>query len=66
MILYETENPQEWSTWTDFGTWAMGIVGVNIWQHMTAMNTVAPVATVQISVAGITVSGPASMPGGAR
>lgn len=56
--LYEMENPGMLSSFSDFSTWLTGITGLPLFQSMTEMKTMAPVATATISAAGINLSGP--------
>jgi hypothetical protein len=53
--LYALENGEMFSCWSNFYTWLNAVTGINVWSHLTDMEVEAPVATVTLSLSGMTV-----------
>ena len=54
--IYEIENGEMFSSFQSFYSWVNSLTGIDIWSVMSDMRTAAPVATVNIGRAGVTVS----------
>jgi hypothetical protein len=54
--LYEAQFPSMMSTWSNMSTWLTGITGLNVWTHLTQLDTHAPVAQASIGVSGLVVN----------
>lgn len=54
--IEELENPTMFATWQSFAAWTMSLTGMDIWAHLSEMQTNAPIATVTIGRQGLVVS----------
>ena len=54
--IYDLENGPMFVSFQSFYSWVNALTGIDIWSLMSDMNTQAPVATVNIGRAGVTVS----------
>ena len=54
--IYEIENGEMFSCFQSFYAWVNSLTGIDIWSVLSDMKTAAPVATVNIGRAGVTVS----------
>ena len=54
--IYDLENGEMFSCFQSFYAWVNSLTGIDIWSVMSDMKTDAPVATVNIGRAGVTVS----------
>jgi hypothetical protein len=54
--IYDLQNGAMMSSFQSFYSWVNSLTGLDIWSVMSDMNTQAPVATVSIGRAGVTVT----------
>ena len=54
--IYDLENGAMFSSFQSFYAWVNSLTGIDIWSVLSDMKTNAPVATVNIGRAGITVN----------
>ena len=54
--IYDLENGEMFSCFQSFYAWVNSLTGIDIWSVLSDMRTTAPVATVSIGRAGVTVS----------
>ena len=56
VTIYYTDNPTQLATFQSYYAWVNSLAGINVWGLMTSMKVTAPVASVTIGTAGITVN----------
>jgi hypothetical protein len=54
--LYDLENDGVFVTWTSYYSWVNSITGMNVWQNLSQMHVVAPVAEVTVGRDGVKVT----------
>lgn len=55
-LLYQAEFPAACASWSNLSSWLTGITGLNLFGHLTEMDTKAPVAHASINISGLTVN----------
>lgn len=54
--LYDLTNPVAFASWTSFSSWVLSITGVRLWASLSDVTVDAPVRSVSVGAAGITLS----------